>query len=116
MTYFTAFALLMLTYITAESISILEHSNVTLSQDFILRQMEGVSRLQCSHRCKRDEGCKHIAYLENGRKCIFLKDVPPQNINSDNVKGDEKAKNKGTGKFFFETAPMVFSPQRKIEG
>ena len=83
--------------------------------DGVLKQIIGVSRLQCSHRCARDGHCKHTAYQEEVRKCTLLNDTRDngEDIGKDNSEID-KVDEEG-GKFFIKSKQKVFSPHRIVE-
>ena len=101
------------TGIPAEPTVAQDHSSVLYHQDLILKEIEGVGRLQCVHRCKRDEECKHIAYKKDSRNCTLLKDGHPIK----EIVGCDETKNTGKegGEFFVESALTVFSPHQDID-
>ena len=99
--------------------AIQDNSNATFPQDSILQQMFGVSRIQCIHRCERDQECKHIAYQKNARTCTLLKDTQAINdggnlkIKENEV--SEKMNEQRSGGFFLKSSPIIFSPHRVLK-
>ena len=102
------------TIISTEPTVAQDHSNVLYHQDSILKEIEGVSRLQCVHRCKRDEECKHIVYQKDVGNCTLLKDRHP-NKEREVVGCVEPMKEEIGGEFFVEGGLIVFSPHQEID-
>ena len=48
-------------------------TNKVYTETVIINQVERVTLLQCNHRCRRTDNCKHIAF--DGGTCIMLKAV-----------------------------------------
>ena len=109
------FSLVLLLLSCFEFISAGQAHSQNQLEDGILKQIVGVSRLQCSHRCARDEHCKHTAYQEQGRTCTLLNDTRDagEDIGKDNS-GIEKVDEEGA-KFFMKSKQKVFSPHRIVE-
>ena len=92
-----------------------DQSNANFPKDANLKKIDGVSRLQCSHRCARDEHCKHTAYQKEGRKCTLLSGIRDTLVaTGDDNGGIEDIEGMG-GKFFTENVPMVYSPHRVVQ-
>ena len=105
--------------IAADQIVVQDHSNLTFPQDSILQQVKEVSRLQCVHRCKRDQECKHIAYQKDGQKCTLLKNKVLKNdegvsaINENEAK--EKINDQERGRYFLKDSTMTFTPHQVLK-
>ena len=111
--------LLCLEIITADPTVVQDDSNATFHHYSILQQMKGVSRLQCVHRCERDQECKHIAYQKDGQKCTLLKNKVLKNdegvsaINENEAK--EKINDQERGRYFLKDSTMTFTPHQVLK-
>ena len=68
------FILLILINVAAES-QVLVGKNVHYSNNAILKQIDGISHLQCAHRCSRHGDCKHVGYDSKVKTCLLLNGV-----------------------------------------
>ena len=41
----------------------------------IILELHQVSRIECSLKCEKVRGCKHVAFSEENRNCSLLRDV-----------------------------------------
>jgi len=50
--------------------------DLKLSESYVLRQLDGISKVECAVSCSLDTQCQSVSFLQNPRRCLLSdKDV-----------------------------------------
>ena len=65
------------------------------TSSLILQQIPDMSRIQCTHRCNRNNSCKNIAYEETTKMCKLLRSENTRKPNkTEDLTQEEISKNR----------------------